>query len=95
MTLTRMAVLLSGALLVMLAVIILRAESARIHFRVSQLDAQADGFRQQLREQELELQRLRNPALIRARAGELKLPASAPAPAPRPAISPIRKKSPR
>jgi hypothetical protein len=57
----------------MLVVVVLRAESTRLHNELSNLDHQASLLWQQLREEELELARLRNPALIRARAAEMRL----------------------
>ncbi len=80
MTLTRMIVTLAGALAVMLTVVILRAECTRLHFDVSRLDKRGDGLIQQMREEELELARLRNPAVIRARVAEMRLAGQASAP---------------
>ena len=74
MTLTRTVVLLSGTLAVMLTVVILRTETTRLHYRLSQLDRQERALQQQLREKELELARLRNPALIRAQALKMRFP---------------------
>jgi len=71
MTLARMIVILLGALLLMLAVVVLRAETTRLHYQLSQIDQQADLLWQELREEELELQRLRNPAVLRARVAEM------------------------
>ena len=73
MTLTRMVCILAGALAIMLAVVILRAERTRLDYDVSQLDRRADGLVQQLRAEELELARLKHPALIRARVAEMRL----------------------
>ncbi len=73
MTLTRTIVLLAVALAVMLTVVIVRAETTRLHNRFAQLEFDARVLRQQLRERELELARLRDPALIRGRAADLRL----------------------
>lgn len=68
MTLLRTLVLLVGGLLAMLAVVILRAETTRLAYEVSQCEQRAEVCRQQLREAELELARLRNPMVIRDKA---------------------------
>lgn len=67
MTLARTVVLLAGALAVMLTMVIIRAETTRLHFEYRQLEREAAALRQTLREKELELARLRNPARIRDR----------------------------
>jgi hypothetical protein len=67
MKLTRMICILAGALAVMLTVVVLRAESTRLHFERARLDARAAGLWQQLREYEIELARLRNPEETRER----------------------------
>lgn len=67
MTLGRTAALLTGALAVMLTVVVLRAETTRLHFELVRLERRAATLRQELREKELELARLRNPARIRDR----------------------------
>ena len=66
MPLRRIIIILAGAAATMLAVAVLRAETARLHYALSQLDRRAAALRQELREKELELARLRNPARIRA-----------------------------
>jgi hypothetical protein len=68
----RVLTVLGGALLTMLVVVTLRAESARLHFEMSALDAKAEQLVQDVRDQELELARLRNPARIQARVVELR-----------------------
>lgn len=73
MSLIRMVVILGGALVVMLAVVALRAETTRLHFEISELDQRAAGLMREIGEKELELARLRNPARIRAKAEELRL----------------------
>jgi hypothetical protein len=57
----------------MLAVVALRAEATRVHYELSQLDRRAAVLRQELREKELELARLRNPARIRAKLAQSRL----------------------
>ncbi|MBU0637622.1 MAG: hypothetical protein KKB50_02060 [Planctomycetes bacterium] len=73
MTMTKMTCTLSVTLLVMLAVIALRAEATRYHHELAVLDRRANLLWQQVWEEEIELARLRNPALIRARVAELRL----------------------
>ena len=73
LTLTRTIALLAGGLAVMLSVVIVRAETARLAFEFAVLERDAGLMRQQLREKELELARLRDPALIRRRAVDLRL----------------------
>ncbi len=70
MTLLRTIVVLSGGLVVMLVVVVLRTETTRLHYEVSQRERQAEGLHQQMRESELELARLRNPMLIREQVKE-------------------------
>jgi hypothetical protein len=65
----RVALILAVGLLVMLGVVMLRTETVRVHYEMSVLDQQAVDLWQQLRARELELARLRNPMLIRARVG--------------------------
>ena len=67
MTLFRMIVILAGALVLLLIVVILRAETTRLHYEISQLERETEQYRQQWRESELELARLRNPMVIRER----------------------------
>ena len=57
----------------MMAVVVSRAEATRLHYELSQLDRRAQILRQELIEKELELERLRNPALIRAKLAELRM----------------------
>ncbi|MBN2445334.1 MAG: hypothetical protein JXO22_01315 [Phycisphaerae bacterium] len=79
MTLARTVVVLGGTLAVMLVVVVLRTETSRLHYQMSQLDREAAVLRQQLRERELELARLRNPARIRARALDMRFEQEPPA----------------
>ncbi len=64
MTLLRIIAVLVGGLLVLLVVVIQRAETTRLHSEVAQCEHKADELRQQLREAEMELARLRNPSTI-------------------------------
>ena len=70
MTLLRMIVFLAGGLVLLLAVVILRAETTRLHYEIARCERDADQIRQQLLEAELELARLRNPTRIRQRVEE-------------------------
>jgi len=60
-------------LVALLAVVLLRAETTRLHYELSQFDRRETVLRLELIEKELELERLRNPALIRAKLAELRL----------------------
>ncbi len=94
MTLFRIIFVLLGGLTLMLGVVILRADTTRLHYLTSQHDAHVQRLREQIQRAELELQRLKNPMLIRHRAGEMRLPPSDPPPpaGPRaPAAGPAKK----
>lgn len=71
MKLARMICILAAALATLLAVVVLRAESTRLHFELARLDRKASILWQQIREDEVELARLRNPARIRQRLLDL------------------------
>ncbi len=73
MSLRRTVVILGAALVTLLAVVILRAETTRLHSELSRLDSRTAVLWQELREDELELARLRNPALIRAHVAQMRL----------------------
>ena len=73
MPLRWLILMLGMALVAMMAVVLLRAETARLNYELSQLDRRAEILRLELTEKELELERLRNPAVIRARLAELRL----------------------
>jgi hypothetical protein len=73
MTLTRIIVLVVGVLAVMLAVVILRAETTRIHYQVSNLERRDDVLRQQLLRERLALQRARSPVALLNRVEEARL----------------------
>ncbi len=68
MTVTRTIGVLGLSLAILLLVVILRTEAAGVHYDISQIDRELDGLRQQFRENDIEIARLRNPALIRANA---------------------------
>jgi hypothetical protein len=76
MSLRRTVVILGVGLATLLTVVILRAETTRLHSELSLLDRRAAVLWQELRENELELARLRNPALIRARVARMRLQGS-------------------
>ncbi len=67
MTLFRIIAVLVGGLLLLLVVVIQRAETTRLHYEIARCERTADELRQELRESELELARLRNPTRIRQR----------------------------
>ena len=71
MKLARMICILAAALATLLVVVVLRAESTRLHSELARLDRKASILWQQIREDEVELARLRNPVRIRQRALEL------------------------
>jgi len=72
MTLKRMIVMFAGALLVMLIVIVLRAETTRIHYEISDFDRRIDVLRQELRNERIALQRARNPAELLERVKSIR-----------------------
>ena len=71
MTLRRLVLVLGASLVALMSVVLLRADATRLHYLRSQTQRDAEILRQELREKELELARLRNPSLIRARLSEL------------------------
>lgn len=73
MTLARTIVILGSALCVLLAVVILRAESTRIQYETSLIEQKIDAARQELQQREMELARWRNPAHIRERVKEMRM----------------------
>lgn len=73
LSLRRIIAVLGAALAVMLGVIRLRAEATRLNYELSEQERRAAVLLDELREQGLELARLRNPAMIRARLVELRL----------------------
>ncbi|MCK4341816.1 MAG: hypothetical protein KAY37_08855 [Phycisphaerae bacterium] len=70
MTLFRMIVILAGGVALLLCVVILRAETTRLHYEISQCELQAEEMRLRLRAAELELARLRNPMVMRKKVAE-------------------------
>jgi sensor domain CHASE-containing protein len=73
MPLRSLILLLVMVLVAMMTIVLLRAETTRLHYELSQLDRRAEILRQELDEKELELERLRSPGLIRAKLAELRL----------------------
>ncbi len=82
MTLFRIIAFLVGGLLLLLVVVIQRAETTRLHYEIARCERSADELRQQLREAELELARLRNPRRIRQSMEQALSQFGAPAPTP-------------
>ncbi|MFQ5805001.1 MAG: hypothetical protein ACE5I3_00975 [Phycisphaerae bacterium] len=74
MPLKRLMLVLATVLTALMAVVLLRADATRLHYQFSQLGERAEVLQQELREKELELARLRNPAVMRAKLAELRLP---------------------
>jgi len=54
----------------MMCVVMLRAETAGLHYELSRFDRRMEILRREIIEMELELERLRNPTLIRDRLDE-------------------------
>jgi hypothetical protein len=82
MTLWRISFVLAAGLAVLLTVVGLRAEAARLNFEIAALERQADALLLDIRERELELARLSNPMTVRERVlsrREPTAPASGPA----------------
>ncbi len=97
MTVFRMTVVLAGGLVLLLAVVVLRAETTRLHYEVSRCERQAESLRQQLLEAELELARLKNPVRLRQRMQEavsrlVEEPAAESPARPAPSPAPARKR---
>ena len=90
MTLPRVIVVLVGGLALLLLVVILRAETTRLHHAIARCERDADDIRQQVVEAELEMARLRNPTRIRQRMEQAVGPVIE-EPAPAPAAPPRRK----
>jgi hypothetical protein len=65
MTLVRTVLILTGGLVLLLMVVILRADTTRLHYETSRCEQAEDEYRQQLVEADLELARLKNPSRIR------------------------------
>lgn len=65
MTLRRIVPALAATLVVMTAVVLLRTDAARRNFKLLRLENRERVLLEEVREKELELARLRNPALIR------------------------------
>ena len=69
---SRVIAVLGLALPVLLAVVMLRAETARLHYGMSKLDGRADVLKLEIAQYELEHARIQNPSLIRQRALDLR-----------------------
>lgn len=67
MTLLRTIVILVGGLVLLLCVVILRAETTRVHYAIAQAEREAEQLRQRVREEELRLAREHNPMILRQR----------------------------
>lgn len=80
MTFSRLIITLAAALFTLLTVAVLRAETTRLHYELSDLDYRADVLVLEIREKELELARLRSPARIRVRAEDMRLNGVGPTP---------------
>lgn len=74
MSITRTIGVLTGALLIMFAVVLIRSETARLQHEASKLEQQESALRLQVREDEMEIARLKNPGVIHARAISLHSP---------------------
>lgn len=70
MTLFRTIVVLVGGLVLLLAVVILRAETARLNYETARVEREVVELREELRNAELRLARLRSPFFLRQRAEE-------------------------
>ena len=73
MSLTRVLALLFGGLLTMLAVVVLRAETTRVHYEITEIERRDDVCRQELRRERLALQRARNPTELLERVRRLRM----------------------
>lgn len=71
MTVFRIIVLVSGAALVLLTVVVLRVETARLHFERGVLMRECSELVRLRDARQLELDRLRNPSTIRAQMQRL------------------------
>lgn len=70
MTLLRMIVIFVGALVLLLSVVVLRAQTSRLHYEIARCQRQTEELQQELIDAELELARLRSPTRLRQRAEE-------------------------
>jgi hypothetical protein len=77
MTLARIIALLSAALVVMLAVVVLRAEATRVHHEICELERREDELRPEVRREWLALQRARNPSALLERLKGMEVPVPA------------------
>ena len=70
MSMRWLILILALFLAAMMSVVMVRAEITGLHYELSQLDRRTEMLRREIIDMELELERLRNPALIRARLDE-------------------------
>ena len=70
MTLFRTIVILLGGLALLLSVVILRAETARLSYQIARLEREAGDCHEQTQAAEVELARLRSPIFLRQRIEE-------------------------
>ncbi len=82
MSVVRLVLILTAALAVLLTIVTLRAEATRLDFHTSEVERRTQARMREIREQELELARLRNPSTIRERVAELRLSGTAEGAAP-------------
>jgi hypothetical protein len=80
-SLRRIVFILVSGLAVMLAVVLLRVETTRLHYRISLCDQRCEEQRHELRALELHLARVRDPSAIRNRLLNLRVPESPAQPA--------------
>lgn len=80
MTLKRLVIVLGSMMIALLAVVMVRAENRRLHYRLSQQDLRLEALSMQLREKELELARLTSPRTIREQVARIRLQDASAAP---------------
>ncbi len=71
MSIPRLTVVLGLALVSMLAVVVLRAESTRLNYELSRLDHDAELLQRDIEDRRLELIRMRSPSQVWAQARRL------------------------
>lgn len=92
MPLFRVILLLLGGLVLMLAVVMVRSQTTRLHYEIANCVREADGLRQQILEAEMALARLKNPMRLRQKVEEVvvELEPEAAAPVKAPAKTPAK-----
>ncbi|MGD8453110.1 MAG: hypothetical protein PVJ57_14930 [Phycisphaerae bacterium] len=73
MTVRRMMILFAGALAVMATIVILRAETTRVHYEISELERRGDVLARKVKHEQLALQRALAPAALMERVKEIRL----------------------